>query len=78
MCQVQVHLPYGSISHHERLHFNIDHGVGRYMGLERIAAGGDVAEYLTLVYQNDANTAPFYELIANAVEQSLKAHLALV
>ncbi len=28
--------------------------------------------------QNDANTAPFYELIANAVEQSLKAHLALV
>jgi len=28
--------------------------------------------------QSDANTAPFYALIANAVEQSLQAHLALV
>ncbi|MDF3055308.1 MAG: mfd, partial [Gammaproteobacteria bacterium] len=33
---------------------HLDHGVGRYMGLEVITAGGETAEYLTLVYQDDA------------------------
>ena len=33
---------------------HIDHGVGRYQGLEMIAAGGETQEFLTLHYANDA------------------------
>ena len=33
---------------------HIDHGVGRYLGLQTIAAGGQEEEFLTLEYANDA------------------------
>lgn len=33
---------------------HIDHGIGRYLGLQTLEAGGMVTEYVTLEYQNDA------------------------
>ncbi len=33
---------------------HIDHGIGRYLGLQLIEAGGVATEYVTLEYQNDA------------------------
>lgn len=33
---------------------HLDHGVGRYMGLETIDTGSEVSEYLMLVYKDDA------------------------
>lgn len=33
---------------------HIDHGIGRYIGLQIIEAGGIATEYVTLEYQNDA------------------------
>ncbi|EEX33683.1 MULTISPECIES: transcription-repair coupling factor [Vibrio] len=33
---------------------HIDHGIGRYIGLQTLEAGGMTTEYVTLEYQNDA------------------------
>lgn len=33
---------------------HIDHGIGRYIGLQTLEAGGMITEYVTLEYQNDA------------------------
>ena len=33
---------------------HIDHGIGRYIGLQTLEAGGMKTEYVTLEYQNDA------------------------
>jgi len=33
---------------------HIDHGIGRYIGLQTLEAGGLTTEYVTLEYQNDA------------------------
>ncbi|WP_295902879.1 transcription-repair coupling factor [uncultured Vibrio sp.] len=33
---------------------HIDHGIGRYIGLQTLEAGGMVTEYVTLEYQNEA------------------------
>ncbi|NVD06945.1 transcription-repair coupling factor [Vibrio sp. JPW-9-11-11] len=33
---------------------HIDHGIGRYVGLQTLEAGGMTTEYVTLEYQNDA------------------------
>lgn len=33
---------------------HIDHGIGRYLGLQTLEAGGMKTEYVTLEYQNDA------------------------
>lgn len=33
---------------------HIDHGIGRYLGLQTLEAGGMTTEYVTLEYQNDA------------------------
>ncbi|MGB1320724.1 MAG: CarD family transcriptional regulator, partial [Vibrio gallaecicus] len=33
---------------------HIDHGIGRYIGLQTLEAGGLITEYVTLEYQNDA------------------------
>jgi len=33
---------------------HIDHGIGRYVGLQTLEAGGLATEYVTLEYQNDA------------------------
>ncbi len=33
---------------------HIDHGIGRYVGLQTLEAGGMMTEYVTLEYQNDA------------------------
>ncbi|ODS11710.1 transcription-repair coupling factor [Vibrio scophthalmi] len=33
---------------------HIDHGIGRYLGLQTLEAGGMITEYVTLEYQNEA------------------------
>ncbi len=33
---------------------HLDHGIGRYIGLQTLEAGGLITEYMTLEYQNDA------------------------
>ncbi|PMH45009.1 transcription-repair coupling factor [Vibrio sp. 10N.286.49.B3] len=33
---------------------HVDHGIGRYIGLQTLEAGGMVTEYVTLEYQNEA------------------------
>lgn len=33
---------------------HIEHGIGRYLGLQTLEAGGITTEYVTLAYQNDA------------------------
>lgn len=33
---------------------HIDHGIGRYLGLQKLTAGGQTAEYLTIEYADDA------------------------